>query len=212
MLREIALQPCQSLIQHANLMLSIQVQIHRTHPLHASPGLRRPLIIEICAGNATLSRCFQDAGFDSLSIDHAKKRHVPLAKICKVDLTKSHGWEFMRHILSHYPVSHYPLRRMSTKSCVAPVCGPSQPQWVLITLLIWSKRESMLQMPLMSVFRPFCCAPRGYAYPGPSRTPQAVCFGAFLVSNRCLTLHHLIAMMSAHGVQLDWRVALSSAL
>ena len=64
----------------------------------------RPLIIEICAGTAILSKCFRDAGFDHLAIDHSKNRFHPYVSICNVDLTKKHGWEFLEHVLSNYNV------------------------------------------------------------------------------------------------------------
>ena len=68
------------------------------------PSKGRPLFIEICAGTAMLSRCFKDAGFDSIAIDHSKNRFQPLAHICNIDLTTSHGWEFLDHLISHYNV------------------------------------------------------------------------------------------------------------
>ena len=68
------------------------------------PSKGRPLFIEICAGKAMLSRCFKEAGFDSIAIDHSKNRFQPLAHICNIDLTTSHGWEFLDHLVSHYNV------------------------------------------------------------------------------------------------------------
>ena len=68
------------------------------------PSRGRPLFIEICAGTAMLSRCFKEAGFDSIAIDHSKKRFQPLPHICNVDLTTSHGWEFLDHLVFHYNV------------------------------------------------------------------------------------------------------------
>lgn len=52
-----------------------------------------------------LSRCFKEAGFETLAVDHKHNRFHPLAHICNVDLTRSHGWDFLMHILDHYPVS-----------------------------------------------------------------------------------------------------------
>ena len=68
------------------------------------PSKGRPLFIEICAGTAMLSRCFKEAGFDSIAIDHSKNRFQPLAHICNIDLTTSHGWEFLDHLVAHYNV------------------------------------------------------------------------------------------------------------
>ena len=65
---------------------------------------RTPLIIEICAGIALLSKCFKDAGFDHLAIDHSKNRFHPYVSICNVDLTKAHGWEFLNHVVTYYHV------------------------------------------------------------------------------------------------------------
>ena len=83
-----------------------------THPAEGNDGNKqsdvpsrgRPLFIEICAGTAMLSRCFKEAGFDSIAIDHSKNRFQPLAHICNVDLTTSHGWEVLDHLVSHYNV------------------------------------------------------------------------------------------------------------
>ncbi len=74
------------------------------HQQSGTPSRGRPLFIEICAGTAMLSRCFKEAGFDSIAIDHSKNRFHPLAHICNVDLTTSHGWEFLDHLVSHYNV------------------------------------------------------------------------------------------------------------
>ena len=63
-----------------------------------------PLVVEICAGSAMLSRCFQEAGFDVLAVDHSHNRFSPMAKICNVDLSKQHGWTFLEYVLLHYPV------------------------------------------------------------------------------------------------------------
>ena len=75
----------------------------RTHQ-SGVPSKGRPLFIEICAGTAMLSRCFKEAGFDSIAIDHSKNRFQPLAHICNIDLTTAHGWEFLHHLVSHYNV------------------------------------------------------------------------------------------------------------
>ena len=41
-----------------------------------SPSRGNPLFIEICAGTAMLSRCFKEAGFDAVAIDHSKNRFI----------------------------------------------------------------------------------------------------------------------------------------
>ena len=69
-----------------------------------SPSRGNPLFIEICAGTAMLSRCFKEAGFDAVAIDHSKNRFHPLAHICNIDLTTVHGWQFLDHLIEHYNV------------------------------------------------------------------------------------------------------------
>ena len=46
----------------------------------------KPLVIEICAGTAMLSRSFQEVGFDIMAVDHTHNRFHPLAHICNLDL------------------------------------------------------------------------------------------------------------------------------
>lgn len=81
-----------------------------------STHTRRPLVIEICAGSAMLSRCFKEQGFSVLPVDHKANRFTPLAEICTWDLSKEHSWEFLAYILQHYPVKFIHA---------APPCGTS---------------------------------------------------------------------------------------
>ena len=83
---------------------------------HDSPTTKQPLIIEICAGSAMLSRCFKERGFAVLPIDHKANRFTPLAEICTLDLTKEHSWTFLHYVLKHYPVKFIHA---------APPCGTS---------------------------------------------------------------------------------------
>ena len=78
----------------------IQSGAEKAAPQHG----QGPLIIEICAGTAMLSKCFREAGFDHLAIDHSKNRFHPYVSICNVDLTQAHGWKFLHHVLLHYNV------------------------------------------------------------------------------------------------------------
>ena len=84
-----------------------------------TPGSHKstqPLIIEVCAGSAMLSRCFKERGFSVLPVDHKANRFTPMAEICTLDLTKSHSWTFLDYILEHYPVKFIHA---------APPCGTS---------------------------------------------------------------------------------------
>ena len=65
---------------------------------------QRPIIVELCAGTAMLSRCFKEREFGVLAVDHQSNRFVPLAEICSLDLTKDYTWEFLHHLLEHYPI------------------------------------------------------------------------------------------------------------
>ena len=51
-----------------------------------------------------LSRCFKDSGFDILAVDHSKNRFLPMARICQVDLTKQHGWDFLNYVIKFHNV------------------------------------------------------------------------------------------------------------
>ena len=64
----------------------------------------KPLVIEICAGTAMLSRCFQEVGFDVMAVDHTHNRFHPLAHICTLDLTLKSSWEFLEYIVRNFPV------------------------------------------------------------------------------------------------------------
>ena len=78
--------------------------------LHAGPvhgkSTVKPLVIEICAGTAMLSRCFQEVGFDVVAVDHTHNRFHPLAHICTLDLTLNSSWElieFLEYIVRNFP-------------------------------------------------------------------------------------------------------------
>ena len=82
--------------------------------LHETKCQAKPLIIELCAGTAMLSRCFHEVGFDILAVDHSHNRFHPLAHICTLDLTEDSSWEFLEYVVRHYPVCFVH---------VAPPCG-----------------------------------------------------------------------------------------
>lgn len=63
-----------------------------------------PLVIEICAGTALLSKCFKDSGFEHLAIDHKSNRFHSYVTVCNVELATDHGWAFLHHIIAHYHV------------------------------------------------------------------------------------------------------------
>ena len=63
-----------------------------------------PLIMEICAGTAILSKCFEDCGFEHLAIDHKSNRFHSYVTVCNVELSTEHGWAFLYHIIEHYNV------------------------------------------------------------------------------------------------------------
>jgi hypothetical protein len=63
-----------------------------------------PLIIEICAGTALLSKCFKDCGYEHLAIDHKSNRFHSYVTVCNVELSTDHGWAFLYHIIEHYNV------------------------------------------------------------------------------------------------------------
>ena len=63
-----------------------------------------PLIMEICAGTAILSKCFKDCGFEHLAIDHKSNRFHSYVTVCNVELSTEHGWAFLYHIIEHYNV------------------------------------------------------------------------------------------------------------
>ena len=72
-------------------------------PKDTTPTLK-PLVIEICAGTAMLSRCFQEVGFDVMAVDHSHNRFHPLAHICTLDLTLKSSWEFLYYVVRNFPV------------------------------------------------------------------------------------------------------------
>ena len=72
--------------------------------LHEAMPTVKPLVIEICAGTAMLSRCFQEVGFDIMAVDHTHNRFHPLPHICNLDLTLQSSWEFLEYVVRNFPV------------------------------------------------------------------------------------------------------------
>ena len=72
--------------------------------LHDAMPTVKPLVIEICAGTAMLSRCFQEVGFDIMAVDHTHNRFHPLAHICNLDLSLRSSWEFLEYVVRNFPV------------------------------------------------------------------------------------------------------------
>ena len=76
----------------------------QAEPLHEPKPKVKPLVIEICAGTAMLSRCFQEVGFDVMAVDHSQNRFHPLAHICTLDLTQKSSWDFLEYVIRNFPV------------------------------------------------------------------------------------------------------------
>ena len=85
-------------------------------PQKGIPGkpVRRRLILELCTGSAQLSRCFIEAGFDALPIDHKQNRFHPFAKVCNLSLTETSAWAYLKDILKDHDVDYVHI---------APPCG-----------------------------------------------------------------------------------------
>lgn len=56
------------------------------------------LVIEACAGTATLSSVLKDVGFEVLPIDFGKQRNSSHLHIINLDLRKRHSWDFLAKI------------------------------------------------------------------------------------------------------------------
>ena len=52
------------------------------------------LVIEACAGTATLSAVLKDMGFEVLPIDFGKQRNLSHLHLVNLDLRQKHSWEF----------------------------------------------------------------------------------------------------------------------
>ena len=74
----------------------------------------RKLVLELCAGSAQLSRCFIEAGFDALPIDHKQNRFHPFAKVCNMSLTEASTWTYLQGIIKDHEVEFVHI---------APPCG-----------------------------------------------------------------------------------------
>ena len=85
-------------------------------PRKEDPGKpkRRRLVLELCAGSAQLSRCFIEAGFDALPIDHKQNRFHPFAKVCNMSLTEASTWAYLQGIIKDHEVDYVHI---------APPCG-----------------------------------------------------------------------------------------
>ena len=73
-----------------------------------------PLLIEICAGSASLSYAAVQRGFSVLPIDHSHNRHRPKCKIVNLDLGKKHAWDILRFVIKS---------RKVVLAFAAPPCG-----------------------------------------------------------------------------------------
>ena len=72
------------------------------------------LVLELCSGDAQLSRCFHEVGYDVFPVDHAQNRFHPLAKICNLDLSEASTWDYLSSLLSDVPIAYIHAR---------PPCG-----------------------------------------------------------------------------------------
>ena len=73
-----------------------------------------PLLIEICAGSASLSHAAVQRGFSVMPIDHAHNRRRPKCKIVTLDLSKKHAWDILEFVIKN---------RKVVLAFAAPPCG-----------------------------------------------------------------------------------------
>ena len=73
-----------------------------------------PLLIEICAGSASLSHAAVQRGFSVMPIDHSRNRHRPKCKIITLDLSKKHAWDILEFVITN---------RNVVLAFAAPPCG-----------------------------------------------------------------------------------------
>ena len=73
-----------------------------------------PLLIEICAGSASLSHAAVQRGFSVMPIDHSQNRHRPKCKIVNLDLSKKHAWDILEFVIK---------TRRVVLAFAAPPCG-----------------------------------------------------------------------------------------
>ena len=72
------------------------------------------LVLELCSGDAQLSRCFHEVGYDVFPVDHAQNRFHPLAKVCNLDLSEASTWDYLGSLLCDVPIAYIHAR---------PPCG-----------------------------------------------------------------------------------------
>ena len=65
------------------------------------------LVIEACAGTATLSAVLKDMGFEVLPIDFGKQRNLSHLHIVNLDLRQKHSWEFLAKIVFSQKTFHF---------------------------------------------------------------------------------------------------------
>ena len=65
------------------------------------------LVIEACAGTATLSSVLKDVGFEVLPIDFGKQRNSSHLHIINLDLRKRHSWDFLAKIAMSRRMFHF---------------------------------------------------------------------------------------------------------
>ncbi len=68
---------------------------------------RSLLVIEACAGTATLSAVLKDMGFEVLPIDFGKQRNLSHLHIVNLDLRQKHSWEFLAKIVVSQRTFHF---------------------------------------------------------------------------------------------------------
>ena len=68
---------------------------------------RSLLVIEACAGTATLSSVLKDMGFDVLPIDFGKQRNTSHLHIINLDLRQKHSWDFLTKVALSNQLFHF---------------------------------------------------------------------------------------------------------
>ena len=159
-----------------------------------------------------LSRCFKDSGFDILAVDHSKNRFLPRARICQVDLTKQHGWDFLNYVIKFHnvvfvhaapPCGTCSRAREIKPDSVPNLCEvkPSRgafPTWPQVT-----RQGLPVQIPSTKDLARSLKLVRLPTFIGPWRTLRGVCCGQSLQLKRLLPKLAFICSRVVHGVGID---------
>ena len=74
-------------------------------PMPVSP--QQPFAVEICCGQASLSRCLINAGFSVLAVDHVL--HDPQVPVILLDLTQATNQDILIDLLNSRPPNYIHL-------------------------------------------------------------------------------------------------------